>query len=73
MGRIIAVRVDHDRCLCHELCLGSYSEVFELRNSVATVKDGAEVLFATLDARIRMAADDCPMHAIKIEESQGTP
>ena len=70
MGTIKKVIIDEDLCIPQECCVDVCPKVFEIPSgaSVARVKEGAHVHFATLDGPIREAVDDCPTGAISLQE-----
>ena len=65
------VRVDPDRCEGHSRCHSLAPELFELDDlgSATAVGDGA--VPPEMEDRARLAAANCPEHAVEIVEDAG--
>jgi ferredoxin len=59
------VRVDKDLCTGCGLCIDTCPEVFEMVNDTAEAK--SEVVDASLEDKVKEAAQNCPTEAIKVE------
>ncbi|MDI6640722.1 MAG: ferredoxin [Elusimicrobiota bacterium] len=59
------VSVDKETCTGCGLCSDSCPEVFELKEDIAVAK--VESVPAELESKVKEAAENCPVEAIKIE------
>ena len=65
--RILHVLIDN-QCLVHGCCVNACPQVFELTDLTARLTADSANYYISHDAAIRVAVEDCPMGAIKIEE-----
>ena len=62
-----------DGCISCSLCQDVCPDVFEVRDGeTCVVRPGAAANFRALDDEIRLAAEDCPVEVIQIEEASVT-
>jgi ferredoxin len=75
MGAVHNVRIDPDKCICHEWCIHLCPEVFELsqEHAIARVKDGAAAFFQTHSTQIVQAVRECPVGAIEAAVDHDPP
>lgn len=65
----LTVRVDRDRCQGHNRCHALAPELFEIDDhGYSTARDRGAVA-AALEAKARLAAANCPEHAVVLVES----
>jgi ferredoxin len=62
---LVKVKVDPELCVACGLCAETVPEVFEMEDDKAVVT--VDVIPAELEAKVRQAAEDCPVEAIEIE------
>lgn len=60
------VKVDANTCTGCELCVDTSPEVFEMKDGVAHPK--SETVPSGAEDKVREAAQNCPVEAIKVEE-----
>ncbi len=61
------VKVDHNLCIGCGSCAMIADQVFEMRDGKSYVKEDVEIT-PELEEMVKMAAQACPVGAIKIEE-----
>jgi ferredoxin len=62
------VRVDDERCEGHGRCYAVAPELFEPDDIGNAVVIGDGVVPAELGSKARLAAENCPEHAVTVEE-----
>lgn len=62
------VRVDDERCEGHGRCYAVAPELFEPDDIGNAVVIGDGIVPAELTSKARLAAENCPEHAVTIEE-----
>jgi ferredoxin len=68
---ILKVRVDRERCQGHARCFALAPELFELDQFGNGRERGDGTVPAALEAKARLAHDNCPELAIEVIEEQG--
>ena len=68
---LLRVQVDRERCQGHARCVAVASELFQLDAFGNAHEIGVGIVPPDLEAKVRLAAADCPELAISIIEKQG--
>ena len=63
------IRVDQDRCQGHGRCYSLAPDQFESDDFGNAVETGDGLVPAGAEDRARLAAGNCPEHAVLVEES----
>jgi ferredoxin len=70
MSRIAKVWIE-EGCISCSLCMDIAPDVFLVEDGEdCQIRACASALFAQQDADIRLAAEDCPVEVIKVEEGE---
>ncbi len=67
-ARVLSIYIDPDVCMCSQACVVQCPEVLEgnTKSGVPRVRKGAERYFESHFEQLKMAADFCPVDAVKL-------
>jgi len=69
MARVLSIYIDPFTCTCSQACVVACPEVLDgsTEDGVPRIREGAERYFETHVEQLKMAAEVCPVDAVRLE------